>query len=146
MNKYIVSLFTTIISILLFLFSLTQNSFCTDNFCGTSIMDLLSGALGFILGGAAITWLANPLLVMSWVSINKKPKLSLVYSAFASIISFSFFFFKNVLTDEAGNYQKIVSYQIGYWLWVSSAFIMFLGSCLSFLINKYSLSTLTRTE
>lgn len=136
MKKHIVSKVTRVISIGVFLFSLTQQSFCTDNFCGTSIMDLFSGAIGIFLGGAALTWLANPLILMSWITYKKNPKLSLKCGALAFLISVSFLFFNKIVSDEAGNCRKIISYQLGYWLWVLSALVMFAGISLSFLFNK----------
>ncbi|MGC4023190.1 MAG: hypothetical protein QM734_15225 [Cyclobacteriaceae bacterium] len=53
-----------LLSIALFLISLTQKCFCTDGGgCGDSIAVLITGSFGFLLGGAALTWLANPLLL-----------------------------------------------------------------------------------
>ncbi|WP_419699393.1 hypothetical protein [Mucilaginibacter sp. NFX135] len=115
-------------SIVIFLISLTQQCYCTTNSCGYSIAAVFSGAIGLLLGGAGISWLANPLLLISWISINKKPKLSLITGFLAVIISFSFLFFSKIRSDEAGNYSQIISYELGYWLWVLSSLIMFAGN------------------
>ncbi len=71
----------------IFLISLTQTSYCTESSCGDSIACLISGSIGFILGGAALTWLANPLLFISWFIIYKNPDLSLNTSIACRIIS-----------------------------------------------------------
>ena len=115
------------LSIVLFLASLTQKCYCTTLSCADSTMVLISGTVGFLFGGAALTWLANPLLVASWFS-TKKPLLSLLFSSGALILSISFLFFNNIIVDEAGNYGQIISYRLGYWLWLSSNLVMFIGN------------------
>jgi hypothetical protein len=125
-----------ILSIGLFICSLTQPSYCTTTGCGDSIAVFISGAIGFLLGGAALTWLANPLLFISWFLINRKPKLSLITSLTATLIALSFLLFKQVINDEAGNYSNIISYKPGYWLWLSSSIAMFGGNLHSFTTTK----------
>ena len=44
------------------------------------------------------------------------------------MIALSFLFFSQIISDEAGNYSKITSYKLGYWLWVLSSLIMFAGN------------------
>ena len=125
------------VSCAVFIISLTQKSFCTEGSCGDGIACLISGAIGFATGGAALTWLANPLLFLSWILIHKNPKLSLQISIAATLIALSFLFFKQIMADEAGNYSRIISYKFGYWLWVSSSVIMFVGN----LVSKYFIMT-----
>jgi hypothetical protein len=115
-------------SIGLFVISLTQPCYCTETSCGYSAFVLITGALGFILSGAALVWLANPFLLVSWFYIRRAPKLSLRFSLIAFSIALSFLFFKQVMLNEAGDYGKIINYQLGYWLWLSSSFIMLLGN------------------
>lgn len=124
---------TTCISVGLFLCALTQKCYCTTASCGDSFAALLSGTIGFVFGGAALTWLANPLLIASWFTTNNNPKLSLIVSLLAISIALSFLCFKRIISDEAGNYSEIVSYQFGYWLWVSSSLVMFAGNVWSHL-------------
>jgi hypothetical protein len=126
------------VSITLFAVALTQKCYCTTASCGDSLAVLLSGAIGFVFGGAALTWLANPLLIISWFINSKKPKLSIILSLFAVLLALSFLLFKRIISDEAGNYSQIVSYQLGYWLWLSSSAVMFLGSTASFYFLKPS--------
>jgi Flp pilus assembly protein TadB len=61
----------------------------------------------------------------------KNPGLSLKISIAAAIVSLSFLFFKQIMVNEAGNYSKIISYNLGYWLWVLSAVIMLIGNLVS---------------
>ncbi|MCO4292745.1 hypothetical protein NF867_07715 [Solitalea sp. MAHUQ-68] len=128
----------TVISLGLFMYALTQKCYCTTASCADSFAVLLSGTLGWVFGGATLTWFANPLLILSWFTINKKPKLSLICSLLAVLISLSFLLFKRIISDEAGNYKEIISYRLGYWLWVASSSIMFIGNALSFLFTQHS--------
>jgi len=118
---------TLIVSMALFVLSLTQKCFCTTNQCGDSIMVLLVGWMGLTTGGAAITWLANPFLWVSWIFI-KKNSISLVCSIVSLLICLSFLLFKTIIDDEAGNYNKIVGYKMGYWLWMISSLVMLTGN------------------
>ena len=116
---------------------LTQKCYCTTTSCGDSIMALFSGTIGFLFGGAALTWLANPLLILFWFTM-KNAKRSLICSLFAVLISLSFLLFKTVISDEAGNYSLIVSRQLGYWLWVTSSSIMLIGNAIFYFLNHTS--------
>jgi hypothetical protein len=128
---------TKILSIGIFVCALTQKCYCTSSSCGQSILALFLGTIGIAFGGAALTWFANPLLIASWL-ITKKPKASLICSLFALMLSLSFLLFKNVVSDEGGNYSSIVSYQLGYWLWVTSSSMMFIGNCLAYFLRQKS--------
>lgn len=119
---------TLLLSITLYVSSLTQKCYCTTSTCGDSIAVVIVGIFGLFAGGAALSWLANPLLYGAWISLRKNEKLSLALSVLALLFAMSFLFFDTVLDDEAGNYKEIVSYQAGYWLWASSALIMAVGN------------------
>jgi hypothetical protein len=120
----------------LFVFSLFNVCFCTDNGCRTSIEVFLIGWLGMLTGGAAITWLANPILIISWILLAKNKKAAWLFSLFASIISISFLKFKVVIENEAGHNNPIIKVGLGYWLWLSSCVTTFIGS-LTARILKY---------
>jgi len=124
------------ISIILFLISLSQEAYCTTRNCDAyGLSCLLMGFIGFFLGGACLTWLANPFLIISWIILyTKHYKVSLVLSSIAIIIAMSFLFFKEIIVDEAGHYKEITKYGLGYWLWLLSMIIVFLGNI--FLLNK----------
>ena len=125
-----------IISIFIFLISLTQKAFYVDNEFENSISSifcLLMGWLGMAgFGASCFVWLANPLLFISWGLILKNKKIALRFSLAACIFSISFLLFKRVLIDEAGSYSKIISYGSGYWLWISSMLIPFFGCLLEY--------------
>jgi hypothetical protein len=125
-SKFISKVALTV-SLGLFVFALTQRCFCTERDCGEpgeGAAILFSGSFGFFLSWSNLTWLANPLLLTSWIVINRNPKLSFTTSLLATIISGSFLLFLNVIDDEAGNYDRITGYELGYWLWVSSSLSM----------------------
>ena len=95
---------TLIVSISLLALSLTQKCYCTTiNGCGDSLMVFIFGILGLAYGGAALTWLANPLLIASWITLKPSNKWSLILSVIAFLISISFLLFDKVIADEAGN-------------------------------------------
>jgi hypothetical protein len=127
------------ISIVIFITSLTQNDFCTTRSCGDSIASFISGFIGVFMGGATISWLANPLLFVSWgCFLSRSIKTSLIISLLALLLSLSFLTFKEVMVDEAGHMGQIISYQAGYWLWVLSALTMVIGNGVSLLLLKHA--------
>lgn len=135
------------LSILAFAISLTQECYCTSASCGNSTMALIVGPLGLCFGGAGFSWLANPLLFIAWFSFRAKPLNTVIISVISVALMLSFIFFKQIISDEAGNYSTIVSYQLGYWLWLLSGGIMLAGSILVFYRSRFSVNiTSTKTE
>src|SRR5206468_170858 len=88
-----------ILSIGLLLTSLTQKCFCTTSGCGDSLAAYFAGTIGFFLSWAGSTWLANPLLLTSWITINRNPKLSWTTSFLAVTLSLSFLFFNRIIEN-----------------------------------------------
>ncbi|MES2131625.1 MAG: hypothetical protein V4506_04690 [Bacteroidota bacterium] len=124
-----IRLITLLTSILLFIISLTQKCYCTSaGGCGDSLAVFLTGILGMLYGGAALTWLANPVLFTSWIAVKIGPKVSLIASLCSLLISLSFLLFRSIIDNEAGHYSAIVGYQAGYWLWTASSLVMFAGN------------------
>ncbi len=115
-------------SIALFAISLTQKCYCTTSTCGDSIIVVLIGWLGLFSGGATLTWLANPFLVMSWILLEKNLKASMLFSVLAGLLSLAFLMFDGIVDTEAGHVREIVSYKSGYWLWLSSCWVMLVGT------------------
>ncbi len=111
-----------------FVISLFNISFCTPNGCRTQIETLLKGWLAILTGGAGLTWFANPLLIVSWILIAKNKKAAWLVGLFATLVSISFLKFKVVIENEAGHYNPITKIGLGYWLWLSSCVITFIGS------------------
>jgi len=125
-------------SVIFFIISLTQKSFSTvGGPISRGIMDLLVGWMGVImLDPPAMVWLANPILILSWVVNKKHKKASFIFSVVSMIIMLSFLFFDEIIVNESGYPSKITSIKLGYWLWVSSAFIMVLGNAFLFYKKK----------
>lgn len=132
MNK--MNLFFVISSILIFGLSLTQNAYTTDFAGGTkthSLLALLTGWLGIIgFQAACLSWLANPLLIATWILQWNQSKYAVYTSILVLILMISFLFFKKIWVDEAGHYGNIIRYSIGYWLWLASGVLMVILSCL----------------
>ena len=130
-----------LVSIGVFIFSLTQKSFCVNNDCGefgSGLLNVIFGWLVLILGGANICWLANPLLIIAWIIPYKNLQLKIILCSISNLLSFSFLFFKEIIKDEAGNYGEITGYALGYWLWFLSNLIYLLGILwISHNENKY---------
>lgn len=119
-----------IVSIGLFVLSLFNICFCTDNGCRSSIEALLIGWLAMLTGGAAISWLANPFLIIAWVLLARSKKAAWIFGLAATILCISFLRFQVTIENEAGQYNPIAKIGIGYWLWLSSCATTFVGSLL----------------
>ena len=132
-NKRYILIFSSII----FILSLISNTYCTGNCQDTSygFLLLLIGWMGIFMGGAGLCWLANPLLIVSWL-VYKNDKSSVILSGIALFIAGSFMFFDEIIIDEAGHYGKINKYLLGYYLWLFSIFIYFTGSLFIYLHKK----------
>ncbi|MEO6287998.1 MAG: hypothetical protein ABIN80_19045 [Dyadobacter sp.] len=124
------------ISGILFLSSLTQKSYCTTSQCGDSVMVFLLGWFAMLTGGAGISWIANPLLFASWAMLKRNNKISVFLSLLATLFAISFLLFDSILANEAGDYQQVISYKSGYWLWVCSCMSMLVGVSILFIKNK----------
>jgi hypothetical protein len=129
------------LSIVLYLISLTQKSYCTvggtcEYFSG--LLNLIFGWFGvFMLHIPTFPWLANPLLLVSWILFRKKPKASFILSIVAFILMLSFLLVDEIITNEAGTKSKVVSYELGYWLWLLSSFIMLIGNSINWKKNRH---------
>ena len=113
------------IVMLIFLISLGVECYCTSEKCRLGIDIFITGFFEMFFGGAAITWLANPLFIIGVILTFKGSKVSaLVFSALAVTFCLTFLLFNNVIEDEAGNYRQVISYKLGYWLWTLSTFLL----------------------
>ena len=120
------------ISIGVYIVSLTQKSYCTSGgnceyFSG--FLNLIFGWFGvFMLHIPAFPWLANPILLASWITFKKKQKLSFILSIIAFILMLSFLFVNEIIVNDGSTTSKVNFYGLGYWLWVLSSFIMIVGN------------------
>lgn len=117
------------LSMLLFLLSLTQKAYCTATHCADSIMTFLLGWAALASGAAGLTWLANPLLILSWWLWYRHTRAALLCSTGALLLAFSFLLFHSVPANESGQQQQVMAYRAGYWLWLGSMVLSWLGIC-----------------
>ncbi|MFQ3297850.1 MAG: hypothetical protein ACI921_001843 [Polaribacter sp.] len=129
-----------LLSIGVFIISLTQKSYCSsyglcDNY---GFLSFFFGWIGvFMLHIPAFTWLANPLLLGSWIFFRKKPKASFILSIVAFILMLSFLLVDEIISNEAGTKSKVVFYGLGYWFWLFSSFIMLIGNSIHWKKNRH---------
>ena len=120
------------ISVGVYVISLTQKSYCTSG--GTceyfsGFLNLIFGWFGvFMLHIPAFPWLANPILLASWITFKKKPKLSFILSIVAFVLMLSFLFVNEIIVNDGSTTSIVNFYGLGYWLWVLSSLIMIAGN------------------
>lgn len=121
-----------LVSVLLFLISLSQEAYHVDTNSKPQpwacLALLFCGWLGVFEG--AIAWLANPALLLTWVLLaSSRRRSAAIFFGLASLaLSLSFLFQRDILTDEAGHRGKITGYALGYWLWICSI-VTAVGGC-----------------
>lgn len=91
-------------------------------------MLLLIGWLGVFEG--IVAWLANPALLLAWIfTLSRKRRVEAVICSLAALgLALSFLSVKEMDRDEAGHHAKIISYGLGYWLWIGSIATAYAGS------------------
>jgi energy-coupling factor transporter transmembrane protein EcfT len=128
-------------SIMLFVISLFCPTYCTTSSCDGAaggFVDLIAGWLGALFGGGVyLAWLANPFFLIAIFTNKNSPGVSIVLSIFALIAGLSFLRGGEILLNEAGHTAYITGYQIGYWLWIASFFLMLVASILSIKTSNY---------
>ncbi len=162
MNYQRLTIFFILIGVTLFIASLTQKCYCLGSECRDSIAVLLFGWLGVLIElghvatffmeklqgqdtffnfkiGATLSWIANPLIIISFVIIKFSPKTTIVISSLSTLLILSFLLFECVIANEAGCYNEITEYKAGYYLWLASSLTMLTSSI-------YLTSKLTENE
>lgn len=118
----------TYVSICLFVLAMTQTAYYevdadpAPNSAGL----LLIGWMGALASGY-IEWLANPLLLCSWIcALRKRYWLAVGSAALALTLILSFLRRSEVVWtgDNGDRTAAIQGYGFGYWLWSGSAAIM----------------------
>lgn len=127
-----------VVSILLFLISLTQTAFILDYKKSTAIPSIQVFLLGWmdIFDSIHSPWLANPLLIISWIMLFKKTTTALISSFFACCLAFSFLSVTKEITTSDTISGYIISFGSGYWIWLSSSTIFFIFILGIFLLEK----------
>ena len=121
-----------IISVLINIISFTQISI----YSGEEEEPIYYGWQIFTFGWAGIfngdlitiCWIANPLLIVSWI-IFRKTKIAFTLSSLALILNIIFYVYIKLNYSE-----NEVNFMIGYYLWTISIMIMTLGSYIE--LNK----------
>jgi hypothetical protein len=123
---------STMFSVVIFVAAMTQPAFYQNRAAEPvthAIWLLLSGFMGILIG--YFEWIANPLLLYSWISARKKrvvPALLTALLAIAFILSFlsvKKMDWPGMATDT---HPDVQGYAAGYWLWLASAGVMVVGS------------------
>jgi len=118
----------------LFILSLFFNCFCTDKGCRPSVDALVLGWAELFEG--VFAWLANPLLIVSWILLGMNKRGGLILSLVASLLSLSFLFCHTIMEDEAGNMGAIKNLAPGYWLWVAGCIVTYVGILVVRVMNR----------
>lgn len=119
-----------VLSVLCFCTALYFPSFSTETGASDGLALLITGWLGiFVDPGASLSWLANPFYILSVVGmLNKKDSnLLFILSLVSFLLAVSFLGVKSIIIDAGGREKSLISYGLGYWMWVSSPFIMMLS-------------------
>jgi len=145
MDSKNIKIITIVLSLLLFGISLTQNAIVknyNDEISSVSSLEFFfMGSTAFIGGGLLeqIIWLANPLSLFAIIYLLKDNRKTIILSLIASVLAISFSFWSEILGAESGSMAKIVSLELGYYLWLSSILILTTGVLMYY---KVSLKTI----
>ncbi|WP_156778000.1 hypothetical protein [Chlorobium ferrooxidans] len=109
-------------SVFLYSVSLSQDSIYLEggqqNTSGLFL--LLFGWIGLLIGYYA--WIANPLLLVSWLSfLFNSYSIGSMASIGSVVFMFSFLMINTMPSIETSIKYQITGYGPGYWLWVASA-------------------------
>jgi len=134
-----IKIIALIISILLLLLALTRECYLVEGKTSIGSFGLISFLLGWLnISLSGISWLANPLLILSYIFLFKNEKWAIGFSLLALGFSLSFLFVNNILVNEAGHTGKITGYLSGYWFWVASIGVIFISSLVLTFMPKNS--------
>lgn len=133
MSSKNIKIITIVLSLGIFILSLFQNAVIT-NFnnevkTAASWEYLLMGAISFVGGGLLeeIIWLANPLCLLAIIFLINNKNTAIGLSLAALFLAASFASWNEILASESGSTAKIVSLELGYYLWVLSILILVIG-------------------
>jgi hypothetical protein len=133
-----------LISAITFVIAMTQPAYYQTRSGETvigSAMCLKIGAMGLLAG--YFEWIANPLLLFSWIAAICGRRYQAAISSTIALIFIASFLFRSKMTYPL--YQRestvpIVGHGLGYWLWMLSAAIMVVGFYRAFIEQRRSLT------
>lgn len=127
-RKIHLTLITSIpLTFLLFIMSLFLNAYYIND--GENSVGSL-GIIALLLGlfGMNISWLANPCLIMSLIHLKRENlRKAFIFSLVSVLLGLSFLLYDKIIANEGGGKTEITSYGLGYWFWLSSLIINFIG-------------------
>lgn len=117
-----------LISVALFITSLALPAVFTQK--GSEMYGLACFLLGWAdLSGDGTSWLANPVLLFSWIFLLvKQPKIAAFLGLISVGLALYYFTETEITVNEAGHKSPITSYGLGYYLWLASCVTMLVGS------------------
>ena len=122
------------ISLILYVCSLFQTGITYLDYNGqgsfTSIELLIVSGIGILGGGLLewVIWLANPFFFYSIYFIIKGRKEALYFVGFSGITALIFRTWNEILVAENGRNAAITSFDLGYYLWLSSFIVLLIGT------------------
>jgi hypothetical protein len=138
MKKNTIAKVTIWLSLLLFGISLTQTCIIIDfrEIVEIPSFDYFLMGSTAIMGGAIkewFVWLANPLSLLTIILLAANNRLAIITSLIALFLAGSFRSWKEILGAESGSMAKIISFELGYYLWILSIAILSIGTFIHFL-------------
>ena len=129
MKSIQIQVLTVTLSTIVYIISLTQYVITVDYGLTDSISSwqyLTIGSVAIFGGGVLewLIWLANPLYIISIILFIKNYKLSMITAFLASFLAVIFFTWEEIRIDEKGLTSKIIHFELGYYLWVSSILLL----------------------
>ena len=120
---------TVTLSAIVYILSLTQYVITVDYDLTVAISSwqyLTIGSVAIFGGGVLewLIWLANPLYIISIILFIKNYKLSMITAFLASFLAVIFSTWEEIRIDEKGLSSKIIHFELGYYLWVSSILLL----------------------
>ncbi|MGV3538250.1 MAG: hypothetical protein ACO1OQ_00475 [Rufibacter sp.] len=150
-NRFALSLslkVTLAISSIIYICSLFQNgiTFLDENGEGlttgsfSSIELLLYGGIGILGGGLLewIIWLANPFYFYSIYLLILGKNNAANFILIGSILALSFRAWHEILVSESGRNATIISFDLGYYLWLGSFLLLLFGAIIE--LRRYESS------
>jgi len=137
-----------VLSLILFLISLTQPAFFIDrkedpNAYSNGFVLFLLGWMSF-LGGAFIPfviWLANPFFFLSIYFTIRKKSVGCITALSSTCLAIVFSQLTTVMTSESGSSSMITGFGLGFKLWLSSFVVLTIGLLTHFFLFKKNNST-----
>ena len=109
------------LSLVLFVACLGFNSFCLEGTrFGPGFGPLLLGGLLVFGGLGNMTWLANPLLLFSWIAVLNGSRQVAIYLSLSALAVSAMFLLAGTVGVEKGP-MDITCVGPGYWLWLASS-------------------------